>query len=187
MTTRSTTPAAAQAVTLEAAKQTLRIDESDTALDLAITGLIAAITEEAEHKTNRSFVTQGWRLSLDSFPDALRLDHPPIVAVTSVRFYDVNNVLQTLDPADYLVDSVSEPGYVMPAPGRAWPATFDRAHAVIVDYTAGYGSTPATVPACVQQYILARLAEQFDSTGREYKETAQSRFVDGLLDRVRVY
>jgi hypothetical protein len=60
-------------------------------------------------------------------------------------------------------------------------------HAVMVDYTAGYGPTADTVPACVQHYILARLAEQFDSTGREFKETAQSKYTERLLDRVRVY
>lgn len=187
MTTKSTTPPVALAVTLAAARETLRIDQSDTSLDASIMLQIESITREAEHSLGRSLISQGWRLSVDSFSDALRLDHPPIIGVESIKYFDATNTLQTLDPADYMVDSVSEPGYVAPGMGKAWPETSDRMHAVTVDYTAGYGATPASVPAEVRHYILARLAEQFDSTGREFRETAQSRFVERLLDRCRVY
>jgi uncharacterized phiE125 gp8 family phage protein len=187
MTTKSTTPPAALAVSLAAAKESLRIDAGDTALDASITLWIKGITLEAEHQLGRSLINQGWRLSLDAFPDALRLDHPPTVSVESVKYFDTNNVQQTLDPADYMVDKITEPGYIVPAAGKAWPDTFDRIHAVEVNYTAGYGSTEADVPVNVQLYVLARLVEQFDSTGREFKETAQSKFVERLLDRCRTY
>lgn len=187
MSTRSTTAPAALAVTLEAAKQTLRIDDSDTSLDVVITLQIKAITRDAEHALGRSLISQGWRLSLDAFPDALRLDHPPIVSVSSVSYFDTNNQLQTLYPADYVLDKVSEPGYLVPAQGRAWPETADRVHAVTVNYVAGYGAAADDVPAEIQLYILARLAEQFDASGREFKETTQSRFVERLLDRCKVY
>lgn len=187
MSTRRTTPPAALAVSLQSAKDSLRIMAGDTLLDSLITLEIKAITLEAEHQLGRSLVTQGWRLTLDRFDDALRLDYGPIMSVQSIKFYDSTNTLQTLDPADYFVDSASVPGYIVPAIAKTWPATFARINAVIVDYTAGYGATDETVPHNVQMYILARLAEQFDSTGREFKDTPQSRFADRLLDRSRTY
>ncbi len=187
MTTRQITPAVALAVSLADAKTTLRIEQSDTSLDASITLAIEGITLECEHQLGRSLVHQGWRLSLDRIGDAIRLDHPPIASVQSLAYYDAAGVLQTLHPDDYFVDLVSEPGYIVPAVGKAWPETFDRAHAVTVDYTAGYGATSANVPRNVQFYILAKLAEQFDAATREFKDTAQSKYLDRLLDRVRCY
>lgn len=187
MSTRATTPPAELAVSLAAAKETLRIDASDTSLDASITRWIKGVTREAEHQLGRSLINQGWRLSLDAFPDAFRLDHPPIVSIQSIQYFDVDNTLQTLDPADWLADIVTEPGFIVPGIGKAWPESYDRVHAVTVDYTAGYGATEESVPVNVQLYILARLAEQFDPSGREFKETAQSKFVERLLDRERTY
>lgn len=187
MTTKSTTQPAALAVSLAAVKETLRIMPADTSLDLTISLWCRGVIEDAEHELGRSLVTQGWRLTLDEFPDALRLDYPPLISVQSVTYYDANDVLQTLDPADYLVDNVTEPGYVVPGRGKAWPDTSDRVNAVMVDYTAGYGVSDASVPACVQLYILAKLVEQFDPATKEFKETAQSVYVARLLDRCRVY
>lgn len=183
MTTRPRAPKAALAVSLEDAKETLRI--SDSGLDASIERWIRAITLEAEHQTGCTVnVAKNWRLTLDAFPDALRLDYAPVLNVESVKFYDAENALQTLDPADYYVDSVSVPGFIVPAPDKAWPATYDRVHAVVVDYVSG---TADGVPENIQQYILARLQEQFDPSGREFKETAQSKYADRLLDISRTY
>ncbi len=187
MTTRSRSAPVALAVSLIAAKETLRIEVSDTTLDASITRWIQGITLDAEHRLGCSLVSQGWRLTLDQFGDALRLEHPPAIAVESIKFYDAANQLQTLSPADYYVDVITMPAYVVPAAGKAWPATFGRINAVVVDYTAGYGTSDVDVPANVQLYILARLAEQFDPATREFKETEQSKFTERLLDRAKVY
>lgn len=182
-----TTAPLTMAISLAAAKDSLRIEQLDTALDAHITRWIKGITLEAEHQISRSLVAQGWRLTLDAFPSAIRLDRPPILAVASISYYDSTNVLRVLSQSDYTVDLASTPGYVVPAPGKAWPGTFDRINAVSIEYTAGYGVDDSTVPVNVQMYILARLAEQFDPTGREFKDTPQSRYADSLLDRSRNY
>lgn len=187
MTTIRTTPAIALAVPLADAKDTLRIEQSDTSLDSSITRWLKGVTKQCEHALNRSLVQQGWRLSLDRIaPDAIRLDHSPIMSVQSLKYYDADNVLQTLDPADYTI-LYSDPGYLVPADGKAWPETYCKAHAVVVDYTAGHGVDDTTVPENVQLYILARLSEQFDPATREFKETAQSVFVERLLDEAKVW
>ncbi len=185
MSTRPRTPAAALAVSLADAKVELRITPEDVSLDSSITRWIKAITLEAEHQIGRSVnVAKNWRLTLDAFPDALRLDYSPVLTVDSIKFYDAENVLQTLDPADYYVDTVSTPGFAVPAPGKSWPETFDRINAVIVDYVAGTGDM---AQENIEQYILARLQEQFDPSGRDFKETVQSKYAERLLDVSRTY
>ncbi len=187
MTTRRITAPTELAVSLDIAKETLRIMPSDTALDATITLAIKAITLEAEHYLNRSLVSQGLRQTLDAFPGAIELEFPPVLSITSVKFRDADDVEQTLDPADYLLDSVSEPSYVVPASGTSWPSTYSRVNAVTVDYTAGYGIDNTAVPENIQNYILVRLQEQFDPLGRELKETAQSSYAMRLLAASRVY
>lgn len=176
---------AALAVSLAVAKETLRI--TSAGLDATITLWIEAITEEAEHAVGRSFINQGWRITLDRFPDAIRLSSPPTVSVQSIQYFDATNVLQTLAPADYTVDTKSLPGYVFPAVGKAWPATYDKPNALFIEYTCGYGLTEAAVPKGAKQYILYRLAEQFDVPSQEFKATARSVYAERLLDRIRVY
>ena len=185
MTARQITPPASLAVTLEAARANLRVDGGD--MDALITGWIEGITATAEHELGRALITQGWRVTLDAFPAAIRLEMPPAALVRSVKYIDAAGVLQTMDIADYVLDAVSEPGYVVPAPGKAWPATAPRVNAVMVDYTCGYGDTAASTPANVRLYILAKLVEQFDPATRMERDTVQSNFVGRLLDACRVY
>lgn len=183
MTQRQITPPATLAVTLDQAKANMRIDGSD--MDALVMMWIAGVTATVEHELGRALVTQGWRVTLDAFPAAIRLAMPPLMSVESVKFFDVAGALQILDPLDYVVDAINEPGYIMPAPGKAWPATAVRVNAVMVDYTCGY--TAGSMPANVSLYILAKLVEQFDPATRMERDTVQSIFLDRLLDACRTY
>ncbi|MCA1857450.1 hypothetical protein LE190_16170 [Massilia oculi] len=150
----------------------------DAEIELDVRG----IAGEVEHQLQRALVEQTRCVTLDRFPDAIKLAMPPLLTVESVKYVDVDGVQQTLDPQDYLVDSVSEPGYVMPAPGRSWPTTADRANAVEVRYRCGYGPDHTAVPAPIQSYILGRLqAQHLPAEGRT------AAYLEGLLDAYRVY
>lgn len=185
MTSELIRPPDQLAVALELARKNLRVDGDY--LDDLITAWTEGIIEVAQHELGRSLIHQGRRITLDSFPAAIKLDRPPLVSVDSVKFYDVDGQLQTLNPAHYLSDKAKLPGWVVPAPGRSWPVTQGRIGAVMVEYTCGYGPTPASVPKCVGLFILAKLAEQCDPATRLERDTVQSAFVDTLLDACRTY
>lgn len=178
MTTRLVVRPATMAVSIEAARRAVRA--SGTALDAEIADKVQGFTEEAEHITGRAFITQTCAVTLDEFPPSIKLARPPIIDVVHVRFFDPDGIQQTLDPQDYQVDDQSEPGYVLPAPGKAWPATDRRINAVEVMYTCGYGPSPDDVPAAIRQYILGKLEG-------DYYPSAGTQFLAGLLDRATVY
>lgn len=167
------------AVSADVAREALRRD--DDSLDLSIGIAVNALVAEAEQITRCAFVNRGMRVTLDRFPDAIRLASPTY-SVESVQFLDTNGQVQTLDPVDYYVDKVTKPGYIVPAAGKRWPSTFGRVNAVTVNFTAGYGPTDETVPSEVKHYILARLQQQFDPSSKVTKAD-----LTGLLDGVRVY
>jgi uncharacterized phiE125 gp8 family phage protein len=185
MTTRLIVPPAVLAVSMDAAQRAARVDvdaEGKSPLDDDIAREVRAYTAAAEHMTGRAFINQTWRVTLDAFPGAIRLPKSPLASVEHVKFYDVDGILQTLDPQDYQIDSESEPGYIVPAPGKAWPQTASRINAVEVQCVCGYGPTEATTPDAVKSYVLAR-AQQYFSPVPNAKE---SNF-DRLLDQLWVY
>ncbi|MGZ9027375.1 MAG: head-tail connector protein [Telluria sp.] len=185
MRTRLLAPAVALAVSLESAKKNLRIagNRQDDLVEMWIRG----VTRHAEEYMQRSLMTQTWSLTLDAFTSAIKLRMPPVASVVHIKFADADNVVRTLDPADYVVDQVSEPGYVVPAPGRAWPATYPRINAVECVYTTGYGADASMTPPDITLYLLAKLREQFDPATKPEKETVHSTFIDSLLDHHRIW
>lgn len=180
MTKRLIAPPAALAVSIEAARRQART--SGTSLDAELEEKIQGITEEVEHKTGRALIEQTWELALDNFPAAgvIKLAPARLLAVKHVRFYDQGGVLQTLHPDDYLVETKREPGWLLPAPGCAWPATQVRPSAVEIQYVCGYGPTEAEVPAAIKEYILGMIENH-------YYPNPNARHLARRLDRAMVY
>lgn len=182
---RRTGNTAAEPVTLEEALEHLREDAG--VADDYIEALITAAREACEERIERTLISTPWRVTMDAFTDAVVLFRPPVIAVQSVVYLDLDGIEQTLDPQDYIVDSVSEPGYVVPAPNVTWPDTQDRINAVWVNYTAGYGSTAADVPRPLRQWILLAVGEMYAMRNRSAERPAvPHQFADGLLDPYKI-
>lgn len=179
---------ASEPLTLAEAKLHCRVDGNDD--DARIAGFIIAARQQAEHETGRALVTQTWELVHDKFPEAFVLRKAPIQSVESVKYLDgATGTQQTLAPADYLLDKDSEPGYVVPAYGKAWPATWPVPNAVRVRYICGYGDA-AAVPQAIKQWMLLGIGTLYDQG--ETFVTGQigsipDRFWAGLLDPYRLY
>jgi uncharacterized phiE125 gp8 family phage protein len=161
-------------------------DLDDTLLGV----LISAAREHGEALTGRSWAEKTLEVVLDEFPaGAIELPASPITAVTSVKYLDANGVEQTMDAADYTVDTDSLVGRVV---AEEWPETDDTVNAVRVRYTAGW--TPSTIPPALQQWLLIRVATLYEhrealsmvSNNRLVLPMDRS-FVDGLLDAHTVF
>ncbi|PZO17635.1 MAG: hypothetical protein DCF26_09410 [Burkholderiales bacterium] len=178
-------PPVAEPLTLAEVLGHLREDASVS--DADVLDLITVARETCEDRTERTMLSTPWRLTMDSFPDAFELVQPPIIAVQSVQFVDEAGVLQTLDPADYTLDNVSEPGYLVPAYGKEWPATRNQPNAVVVNYTAGYGTLPSSVPSPLRRWMKLAIADLYQNRGASSeKPKVKHNFVDGLLDPYRM-
>lgn len=181
MTPKVIVPPAELAVSLESAITAARANGAG--LDAEVEQAVKTATAEAEFETQRAIIAQTLRLTLDRFPDSIKLPRPRLISVEHVKFFDAySKTWETLDPQDYEIDSVSEPGYIVPAPGKTWPATAPRINAVEVQYVAGYGPDHTSVPDSVKGFILRRVAEQY--------ELLSASMVAGtprLLDAERVY
>jgi uncharacterized phiE125 gp8 family phage protein len=181
---RSAAPAA-EPLSLAEALAHLRV--SAGVEDAYISALIPVVREACENRIERTLVETSWVLTLDSFPDAIELMMPPVLDVTSVQYTDQDGVAQTLNPADYVVDMAREPGWLVPAPGRQWPATEAGINKVVVTYTAGYGDTAVAVPASLKHWMLLAMADLYENRAAHGEKPAvPHNFVDGLLDPYRM-
>jgi hypothetical protein len=174
----------------------LRLDAEGSPLshpdDALIDSYITTGREFVEKSTRRSLVQRTLRLSAAGFPvcvspwvyqrsllpmrfqppQHIYLPRPPIVSVTSVKYFDIDNTLQTVDSSDYYLtdDEVPELRFVR---NFSAPTTYDRPDALRVEYVAGYapaGSPPSSradyvvnVPQSLVNAILASVTLLYDS------------------------
>ena len=181
-------PPLAEPVTLAQALHHLRETSDGAENDAYIMGLISTAREACEERIERMLISTPMTLTLDGFPSAIKLRNAPIVSVQSVGFADENGALQTLSPLDYVLDKASDPGFIVPAPGKAWPATQSGAiNTVRVAYTAGYGDTPDSVPAPLKHWMLLAIGDMYAVRNASSERPAAAHgFVDHLLNPYRI-
>lgn len=148
----------ADPVSLVEAKAQCRVDGTDD--DGLLAGLVLAAREAAETFTRRKLFTQTWDYSIDcTWPTEkingvmrrrICLPLPPLQSVTSIKYYDIAGVLQTLAADQYRVDPTSYEGRIEPAYGVAWPSVRDQMATIVVRMVVGH----TAVPEPVRQAIL---------------------------------
>lgn len=130
----------------------IKVDDTDEEAGL-IREFIAASTEKVEDILQRQLMQATWEYHMKDFSDSgahcemdcegyIRLLKAPIVTVVSVKYYDVNNAIQTLTASEYEVDTTSEPGRIRF--NGSIPGVYDRNDAVKIQYIAGYGAVDST-------------------------------------------
>ncbi|MEX3787315.1 phage head-tail connector protein [Paraburkholderia sp. BR14374] len=154
-------------VDLAEAKLHLRV--TDDAQDSLIATLVMTARIAAETITRQQLLHARYQLVLDRFPMAgvgtplpfehvinypafaIVLPHAPLVDVVSINYLDMNGTPQTMDPADYVVNSALMPAIITPGFGKIWAIPLPQIGAVTVTYDAGYmsvctisGSLPST-------------------------------------------
>jgi uncharacterized phiE125 gp8 family phage protein len=167
------TPPASEPLTLQEAKDHLRLDGDDE--NPLVSAYLTAAREWAEEATRRQFVPATLRFALDEFPrchtkyrrhgqpefdrHAILLPSPPLVSVSSINYVDAAGVTQLLSPADYQVDAYSTPGRVAPAFAKSWPIARRQMNAVTITIVAGY----AAVPERAKSLIRLLLSHQYEN------------------------
>jgi len=164
---------AQEPITVDEAKAHARITHSrENAL---VDAYITAARQMFESYTNRAAYTQTWKVQLSGFVDvmplpmAAPLQNAPLANPSTapvVQYYDVDDVLQTLDDSYYIVNTTTTPGQIERAPGMSWPSVqCDRKYPVLVTYVAGWSDVTA-IPELVKHGIRLWVASQdCDRTG----------------------
>ena len=149
-----------EVATLKEVKDYLRIDHNHE--DALLNSINPAARKWAENFCQRSFFTQTWVLKLDSFPtiNCIELLMSPIASVTTIKYYDADNSLQTWDSSNYNIDTNSRIGRIEAV--DTWPTTYDKLNAVEITYVAGLTDVD-NIPAYVKIAILIMCADMYEA------------------------
>ena len=142
--------------------------------------LISAAREECENITRRVIAPRQFAILLDSFAGDIALV-PPAVSVTHVKYYDSNNVLQTVGAGDYNLFGANG---LTPriAPVTSWPTARSLPESVIVTATLGY--VDGTCPEAIKSWIISRVGTMFEFREQLISGTiiAELPYINALLD-----
>lgn len=177
------TAATTYPLTLSEVKLHLKVSVSTD--DDLITALRNSAIEWVEQYTNRQIMPATWYLYKDTLVGDIELDWCPVTAVSSLKYYDTDNALQTLSTDYYDVDTASEPARICLAYGYDWPTVYERPNAVTIEFTAGYADA-ASVPAPITSALLLMIGHNYENRGDEGHRKYPKAIYD-LLDMYRLF
>jgi uncharacterized phiE125 gp8 family phage protein len=163
------TAPATEPVSLDEAREHLRMLDDDVFDDVYIGALIKAARRDVEHFLQRALITQTWDLYLDELCGGqIILPYPPLQSVTSLSYkatdYGSTAVYTDWAATNYVVDTVSQPGRIALAYGIIWPVIYREVQAVKVRFVAGYGDAES-VPEHIKQAILLKIGDLYEHRG----------------------
>jgi uncharacterized phiE125 gp8 family phage protein len=147
---------------LSEAKAQLRVESDFTDDDTWINTAITVVREQVESFTNRALMPQSFELAISEFSDEIELPKPPYSSLSSIQYYDLDNVLQTLSSSYYLVNDYTEPAIISKKTDQTYPDTYDRPDAVRIAFSSGYADA-ASVPSSIKQAMLMLLTDLYDN------------------------
>lgn len=120
---------------------------------------IEAATNWLQESTARQFMQATWMQTFDCWPGRhLVFDMAPVASVSSVKYYDVDGVQQTLSSSYYWVDTRSRPPRLTFKPSFSEPSLEDgRPGAIEVTFVAGYANVaavPAIAKLAIKQLVM---------------------------------
>ncbi len=151
---------AGEPVSLAEVKAHLRIDGTDH--DTYLGSLILTSRLQIEAALGLALMTQSWRMTLSAWPTGRIMPIPirPVTAITGLALLAPNGTLTPLAMTGIVLDPGPPP--VAIAPRTGWPAALPEGDRIALDFTAGYGSTAATVPAPIRHALLLLTAHWFE-------------------------
>jgi uncharacterized phiE125 gp8 family phage protein len=148
-------------VTVSEAKAHLRLD--GTAEDILVASLILTSRLHVEAALGVALITQGWRLTLDRWPEdgVVRFPLRPVQSVASVTVFATDATPAVIPPEDYLLDGQALRPRLIARGGR-WPPPGQFANGIEIAFSAGIGGAAADVPQPIRHAILLLVAHWYE-------------------------
>lgn len=178
-------------VTLQQVYDSLRLDPEGSPAahpdDDMLNRYITSSRQNVEFMARRCFVQQTLRLSMPSWPvsrdtwvqswnrnelvRSIKLYRAPVRSVSSVKYYDADNVLQTISASDYYITDEPVPQLRF-VNSFVTPTLYDRPDALRIEYVCGYDPSTANpttqiqyaanVPSALKDAIILGVQMMYD-------------------------
>lgn len=152
----------ALAVSLANAKAHLRIEDSSE--DAFITCLIGTASLFFEAFTKQTLITKTYK-TYRTVWDIFQLRRCPLQSIESIKYYDEDGVLQTLDSGDYYIIKDNFFGRVGFDEDFESPSLRNRGQQIEIEFKAGFGDDDTGIPKDIQQALLEHIAFMYANRG----------------------
>jgi len=151
------TPAAALPVTVQELKDNIGIFHPEKDAILAL--YLQSAVDYAQRFTGLQLMPAVWELQMSTYYEFIKLSKSPFIGIVSVKYYDADNVLQTLvSETDYIVTSAYS-GIIQ---FKTDFVLYDRPDALQIRFNAGYADA-ATVPPLIKSAIILMAGKIYDN------------------------
>jgi uncharacterized phiE125 gp8 family phage protein len=164
-----------RAVTLEEARQQLRLDGRDE--DLLLGAKLDAAQAELELLTGLKLCEQMLELQLESWSPEITVPVRP-VTVAAIRYTAVNGAAVTLPEADYVARKRNGFTRIRPASGKIWPE-LGTDGLIQITLSAGFADTDPDLQIA-RAAILVKVASMFEN-----REGAPCLAFDSLVGQLK--
>jgi uncharacterized phiE125 gp8 family phage protein len=185
-----TTAPTVEPITLVEAQSHLKVSgESDY-----LTSLIKTARVMIERYLNRSLILQTWTAYSHRWCDELCLPYPPLLSVTSVKYYDLNGTLQTLADTNYWLNNKTEPAKINYVYDFTPPELqYGRPNSIEVVFTAGYlasgtdAQKQAAVPDPIKHAMKVLLTDMYEHRGQYVIGHEANKIPSYIIDLIHTY
>ena len=159
------------AVTLQEAKDQLRVDTSDE--DTLIQNLIYVAQRQVEEFTNLDLTGATYDFYLTNLPaDGIVLPKSPVASISSIKYRDASNVEQTWATSNYYYIVQESPLRIRYTDAYTLPSLYtNRFDAITVRFVTGFTS-PDALPTPLKQAVLIILTDLYETRS----DTPRERF-----------
>jgi len=154
-----------EGVSLSMVKTYLRITQDNTCEDELLNNLISTARQCFEGFTRRTLIETTFKTYRDIWESIYELRRSPLVSITSVQYYDVDNVLQTVDSANYYNTDEEFYSKLIFNNNFDFPTLYEREQAVLITFKAGYADTIDKVPAKIKTALLEHIMAMYENRG----------------------
>lgn len=159
-----------------------------------VTSLIKTSRVTVERYLNRSLMLQTWKAYSNGWCREFLLPHPPVLAVSSLKYYDQDGTLQTLAASNYYVQIVDEPARIRFVSDFNGPTLQEgRPDAIEITYTAGYSSSAteatqqAAVPAPIKHGMKVLMTDLHEHRGQFVVGVIAQKLPGFVIDLIHPY
>ncbi len=153
-------------VSVSQLKDHLNVAQNDNTQDAKIEQLIRAAQERLERDIDRILIAGTFLMNGPCFSNPLRINLKPVTNVLSVKYYDTDGTLQTLDPTEYRYIASSQE--IVPAINGMFPTVMQHLpDGVQVEFAAGYGTDEDCIPRMLQAAIELCVGKWFYDPAQE--------------------